>query len=410
MFDTIIIGGGASGLSTAIMLKKRCPKLKIAIFEQLDRVGKKISVTGNGRCNITNRNIDSKNYYSKSPEKVMGILSSFNLDETKNFFSSIGIELFFEKNKAYPRSFQASSVVDALRFTAANLGVKIFTSAKVLDINKTGDHFSIVSGNTDIDNDALVAPTVVISTGGLAGGNKLGSNGDGYSFLKKFGHSIIPQSPVIVQVKTENNITRSLKGIKANGAVKIIRNGITMAEDFGEVLFCDYGLSGPPILQLSRFCEKNTTISLDMFSEINYNDLYQLVSKRRKIFEGLPLTEFFAGLLHKRIGQVILKECGLTLSDTCETLTNKNCESIVKILKDFRFKVLGNTGFVNAQATSGGADLKDFTGNLMSVKCKGLFAVGEVLDVDGDCGGYNLQWAWSSANAVTNSIISFLGR
>ena len=407
MFDTVIVGGGAAGLATAIMLKKEKPTLSIAVTEQLDRVGKKLSVTGNGRCNITNASIERKNYYSASIKTVMDILEDFSVEKTKKFFSSIGVEVCFENNKAYPRSFQASSVVDALRFSAQNLGVNIITACRVKNIKRQNNIFNIV---TEGSGTPLKAKTAVIATGGLAGGNKLGSYGDGYKFLKAFGHNIIPQSPVIVQVKTENNITKSLKGIKVNAEVKVVKNNKQIAFDFGEVLFCDYGLSGPPILQLSRYCTQNSVVALDMFNEMKLNDLVKLISNRRQVFEGIALTEFFAGLLHKRIGQAVLKQCGLTLSNSSETLTDNDCVMIATLLKEFKFKVTGNTGFVNAQATSGGADLNDFDRSLMSKYCNGLFAVGEVLDVDGDCGGYNLQWAWSSANAVKNSIISFLGR
>lgn len=407
MFDAIIVGGGASGLAAAIMLKKRSPKLNIAIVEQLERVGKKISTTGNGRCNITNKSINPKNYYSKDINKAFKILSDFPLQKTKDFFSSIGVEICFENNKAYPRSFQASSVVDALRFSAQNLNIHQITSTKILNITQKNNVFNVITDNKNLN--MLKSKTVVIATGGLAGGNKLGSNGDGYKFLKSFGHKIIPQSPIIVQVKTENNITKSLKGIKVDAKVKVLQNKQIISEDFGEVLFCDYGLSGPPILQLSRYCIPNTIISLDMFDEFELCDLIQLILNRRNIFAVFPLTEFFAGLLHKRIGQAVLKQNNITLSNLCDTLTETDCINIAKTLKDFCFNVTGNTGFTNAQATSGGADLKDFDEGLMSKKSKGLFATGEVLDVDGDCGGYNLQWAWSSANAVANSIISFLG-
>jgi len=276
-------------------------------------------------------------------------------------------------------------------------------------MNVVYNFFNVFTEDTQTKTDTIKTKTIVIATGGLAGGNKLGSNGDGYNFLKNFGHKIIPQSPVIVQVKTENNITKSLKGIKVDAKVSILKNNKIIAADYGEVLFCDYGLSGPPIFQLSRHCTPKSSIILDMFSEYELEDLVKLILKRRKIFYGLPLTEFFAGLLHKRVGQAVLKMCDIPLSDLCETITENDCKKIANTLKSFSFNVTGNTGFTNAQATSGGADLKDFNEGLMSKCCDGLFAVGEVLDVDGDCGGYNLQWAWSSANTVANSIISFLG-
>ncbi len=405
MFDTIIVGGGAAGLATAIMLKKQDPKLNVAVIEQLDRVGKKLSVTGNGRCNITNKSIEDTNYYSTSHKKAMEILKAFSLEDTKNFFSSIGVEICFENNKAYPRSFQASSVVDALRFALQKLNVKLFTSTKVFDIKYQGGNYTVLCENSA----PLKAKAVVIATGGLAGGNKLGSNGDGYKFLEKFGHNVTAQSPVIVQIKTENSVTKTLKGIKVNAAVTVQNNQKTICSDYGEVLFCDYGLSGPPVLQLSRHCKNGCTVVLDIFNELTADELYSLILKRRNVFNGIPLTEFFAGLLHKRIGQAILKQCGIALSNSSETLTNKDCRNIATTLKEFKFNCTGNTGFVNAQATSGGADLKSFNDSLMSKSQAGLFAVGEVLDVDGDCGGYNLQWAWSSAKTVANALADFLG-
>lgn len=408
MFDTIIVGGGAAGLATAVMLKQKAPHLNVAVFEQLDRVGKKISVTGNGRCNITNRSLLKNNFHSKQSNNAIDIINNFSLDDTIKFFSSIGVEIVFEDNKAYPRSLQAASVVDALRFAMENLGVQTFSAVKVLDIKRKNNVFLIKTDNNNLNPEYLKTKTLVIATGGLAGGSKLGSNGDGYSFLEKFGHKISPQLPVIVQVKTENTITKSLKGIKVNSSVTVINNSNPVAKDFGEVLFCDYGLSGPPILQLSRYCSKQSTILLDMFNDIDEVELTNWLLKRREIFKGLPLTEFFAGILHKRVGQAVLKYCSIPLSASCESLSKNDCINIAKALKCFSFKVTGNTGFVNAQATAGGAVLGDFNMSLMSKKCPALFAAGEVLDVDGDCGGYNLQWAWSSAFTVANGIIEYL--
>ena len=404
MYDVVMIGGGAAGLALSVMLKQRAPQLKTAVMEQLDRVGKKLSVTGNGRCNISNRDLSASHFHTRSPETAERVLSSFDSAKTRAFFSSIGVEWIAEDNKLFPRSLQASSVVDALRFSADRLGVETFCGQKVTAVSRRCDGFTVTAGDF-----SLSARCAVIATGGLAGGGKLGSDGDGYAFLSRLGHRIIPQSPVIVQVKTENQITRQLKGIKINCAVTVRDRNQILGADSGEVLFSDYGLSGPPILQLSRSCKPGGTVCLDLLPEYSADRLTALMEQRRNLFKGLPLTEFFAGLLHKRLGQAVIKACSLPLSQNCNTLSTRDCAAIAEKTKHFCFSVTGNTGFANAQVTAGGGDLTEFDfATLMSKKVPGLFAVGETLDVDGDCGGYNLQWAWSSAAVAASGIIKYL--
>jgi predicted Rossmann fold flavoprotein len=386
------------------MLRQKNKSLSIAIAEKLDRVGKKLAVTGNGRCNITNLNISKSNYYGHSKDAAFEILSDFSFEDTKSFFSSIGIEFAAENNKVFPLSLQANSVVDVLRFYASLNNIELLTNFKIKSVKKGGNLFIAKCE----EGAELSAKTVVIATGGLAGGSKLGCDGEGYQILKTFGHKIFDQTPTIVQVKTDNTLTKQLKGIKVEAAVSVKDKTKTLAKDFGEVLFTDYGLSGPPILQISRYCTKGKYISLDLLPKYSENQISDLLLKRKNIFKDLPLSEFFAGLINKKLGQVILKSCNINQNLLTNDLNKENINSISEKLKNFCFDTLGNTGFTNAQATSGGADLNDFSNQLMSKKVSGLFAVGEVLDVDGDCGGYNLQWSWSSAAAVCNGILKFL--
>lgn len=404
MLDVLIVGGGASGLALAAMLKTKSKNISVAVAEGLDRVGKKLAVTGNGRCNITNLQLSRKNFHSGQTDFAFKIISDFDFNKTRDFFSNIGLEFANENNKVYPMSFQASSVVDIFRFNLTEMGVSLITGCKVQDIKTNGNYFTAICENIP----DITAKCVVIATGGLAGGSKLGSNGDGYRFLKSFGHKIKEQSPVIVQVKTDNTLTRQLKGIKITAEVSVLKNNKTITEEFGEVLFCDYGLSGPPVLQVSRYCKNGVYISLDLLPHCGIDELKNILLKRKTILKSEPLSEFFAGVLHKKLGQIIIKNCGLNLNLEISALKKSDIDNIVKAVKNFSFKVSGNTGFVNAQSTSGGADLAEFNKNLMSEKQKGLFATGEVLDVDGDCGGYNLQWAWSSANAVCNGILDLI--
>ncbi len=404
MFDVLIVGGGAAGLCLAAMLKKENSGVSVAVAEKMDRVGKKLAITGNGRCNITNLDINKENYYSNCLDKAYKIIENFSYEMTEDFFASLGLGFATENKKVYPLSFQANSVVDLLRFRASQDGTKLLTDTKVRAVKKENNVFIVSTENKGL----IKAKTVIIATGGLAGGSKLGSDGDGYKILQGFGHKIIKQNPVIVQVKTDNTFTRQLKGIKVNAKVSVKSISGTVS-DYGEVLFCDYGLSGPPILQLSRHCVKDSVISLDLLPDFDEEKISKILSYRREILKDIPLSDFFAGLINKKLGQTLLKALNISQNKLTSELSEKEILILSKTIKCFSFKVLGNTDFTNAQATSGGADLKEFDENLMSKKISGLFAVGEVLDLDGDCGGYNLQWAWSSAFATKCGILKFLG-
>ena len=209
-------------------------------------------------------------------------------------------------------------------------------------------------------------------------------------------------------MKTEPSVVRQLKGIKVDAVVKARVNGSSRTE-FGEVLFCDYGLSGPPILQVSRLSDNgNMTVGLDLLYDMTEYEVKEEILRRSRLFENRSLGDLFVGMLHKRLGQVVLKCAGADLNLSCGSMSEALALKIAKLLKSFDFKVIGNTGFENAQVTAGGAQCAQFFPNCMSKKAKGLFAVGEVLNVDGDCGGFNLAFAWGSANAAKNGIIEYL--
>ena len=372
--DILIIGGGAAGLTAAISASLNGAK-NIIIVDKNARVGKKMAVTGNGRCNITNKNLNKANYHGDK-DFAMKFIEEFGFFETVEFFKKLGVIIKVEENgKAYPYSLQASSVVDAMRFKCDALKVNTIIECEITKLTKQENRFIASSNEHEIASKA-----VILAFGGLAGGVQYGTDGSAFNLVPNF--KIIKQKPVIVQLKTENAITRVLKGIKVNA--KVSTNG---KSDFGEVLFCDYGLSGPPILQLSRYANVNDTISLDLMPEYSLNEVADILKDRQAL--NLEDKDFFMGLLHKRLGLELIKACG-----------SKNAEKLAKIIKDFKFVVTGNTGFKNAQATNGGIDTKEFKDNLESIKTPMLFAAGELLNVDGDCGGYNLQWAFASGFAA----------
>ncbi|HAL20129.1 MAG TPA: aminoacetone oxidase family FAD-binding enzyme [Ruminococcaceae bacterium] len=401
--DVIIIGGGAAGLCAAVTLKKAAPDLKVRLLESLPRVGKKLAATGNGRCNITNKNITAERYHGLHPEFCLYALQKYDNKCCEDFFNSIGVPFVYEGDKAYPASLQAASVVDCLRFAAEEYGATICTETKVTNIQVSGGAYKVIAGNM-----SFLADNIVIAAGLLSGGEKLGNDGSMLALLKKAGFKTVETHPAIVQLKTKPDNVRQLKGIKVNASAALKQGKRVLKSEYGEVLFCDYGLSGPPILQLSGAAggEKNITVSLDLVSDKDFNTLFEVLLNRAKRLKNRTLDEFFTGMLNKRLGQVIIKSAGLRLNDKAESLKKADILKITALLKDMSFEVTGNTGYINSQVTGGGLDTSGFDCNtMMSREYKGLYAIGEILDIDGDCGGFNLKWAWSSAMCAAFDIV-----
>lgn len=397
--DIAVIGGGASGLSFAVMVKEKLKSANVTVFEANDRVGRKLSITGNGRCNISNKNLSASRYHGDSAlaERLLGL---FGTQQTEKFFRSIGVIITDTgDDRLYPLSLQAASVTDALRFAALERGVLINTGCRVTSVKRQNGAFSVgCNGKEELFR------TVVIACGGKAGG-KLGGT-DGYDILRSLGHKIEPLYPTITQLKTDGPV-RQLKGIKTDAKVTLCLGDMSRTET-GEVLFCDYGISGPPVLQLSGFAAQGSVISLDLCMKFSGEQVRAELEYRRKAFADRPLSELFTGFLNKKLGQVILKMSGADLNAPCRYLCDRALADTADTVKGMRLKVTGNTGFENAQATAGGASTAQFFDTMMSKKAPGLFAIGEVLNVDGDCGGFNLAFAWSSAAAAADGVTEFL--
>ncbi len=408
ILDVAIIGGGASGLCTAVSLKQRDRSLAVGIFEQLPRVGKKLITTGNGRCNITNKNISKDRYHGEDVSFADYALSTYDNLYTEAFFADLGVVFTYEEDKIFPMSLQASSVVDALRFYCDNSGVLTVTDTKITEISKQNGIFSIKSA----DDKTFYSKSIVVASGLYSGGEKLGSTGSILKLLKQKGYKISPVTPSIVQLKTDNKITKSLKGIKVVADVTLYNDGKPVKSDSGEVLFCDYGLSGPPVMQISRAVSRDKgefTVELDICPLYSFSNLCDLITFRVSALRGRTLEEFFTGMLNKRVGQQIVKLSGKNLSDSVDNLTTADVKKMASIIKNLQFEVVGTTGFQNSQVSAGGLKTQGFNPlSMMSKAEKGLFAVGEILDIDGDCGGFNLQWAWSSAFCAADGIINYL--
>ncbi|MBO4694173.1 MAG: aminoacetone oxidase family FAD-binding enzyme [Clostridia bacterium] len=404
-FDVCIVGGGASGLAAAVYIKQKKPSVSVAVLERLPRVGKKLITTGNGRCNLTNSDESITHFHGDNPYFAEYAILKYNNKELERFFKSIGLPLYYdETGRAYPASLQASSVVDALRFSCDMLGVDTFVDCMVTDII-FGQSWSALK--TELGD--FSAKSVVFATGLYSGGKKLGCDGYIYKLLKSKGEKCIPVTPAIVQVKTDTDIVRALKGIKVNAAASLYISSKLVKRATGEVLFCDYGLSGPPILQIAREVERKDTektISLDLMPESNIDEVVTLLLSLRDVLYYRKLDEYLSGAINKRLGQSIIKSAGLKLSDSVNCLQESDIRQIAKVIKSFNFRAVSTTGFENSQVTAGGLDTCGFDNRtMMSKKYKGVYAVGELLDIDGDCGGYNLHFAFSSAFCAAESIL-----
>ncbi len=407
--DLIIVGGGASGLIAAITAKDF--GIDVAIVEGTDRIGKKILTTGNGRCNISNNCITPPfiNYHSSNPNFPFTALDKLSLEDTKNFFLSLGLPIIaLPTGKLYPQSLQASSVVDILKMAIEDRNIPLYTNCKIKDIHK-GKNFKLSTTNEEYK--LFTANKVVLACGGKTA-PKTGSDGSGYNLAKSFGHSITPLVPGIVQLKLDYPSLKALSGVKFDGYATLLVDNEIVKKDFGEILFTDYGISGPPILQISAlasqstFNKKKTEVVVDLLPNYSKEDLEDFLECHFALLSHRPIINALIGVINKKIIPILLKECGITnLHMPCYELSWKEKMKLVSTLKAWKFTCTGTNDFNQAQVTVGGVNTKDIHYDTLESKLvPNLYFCGEILDVHGDCGGFNLQWAWSSGYTVATSI------
>ena len=407
--DLIIVGGGASGLIAAITAKDF--GIDVAIVEGTDRIGKKILTTGNGRCNISNNCIKPPfiNYHSSNSNFPFTALNKLSLEDTKNFFLSLGLPIVaLPTGKLYPQSLQASSVVDILKMAIEDRNIPLYTNCKIKDIH-SGKKFKLSTTNEEYK--LFTANKVVLACGGKTA-PKTGSDGSGYNLAKSFGHSITPLVPGIVQLKLDYPYLKALSGVKFDGYATLLVDNEIVKKDFGEILFTDYGISGPPILQISAlasqsiFNKKKTEVVVDLLPSYSKEDLEDFLECHFALLSHRPIINALVGVIHKKIIPILLKECGITnLQMPCYELSWKEKMKLLSTLKSWKFACTGTNDFNQAQVTVGGVNTKDVHYDTLESKLvPNLYFCGEILDVHGDCGGFNLQWAWSSGYTVATSI------
>lgn len=395
-----VVGGGASGLMAAIRAAGK-PGKQVVILERQSRVGRKLAATGNGRCNLTNINISPDRYHGGA-DFVVPALQRTDAESAIRLFESLGLLCAVEEDgRVYPYTDQANSVVDVLRFAAAGRGVSVRCGCEVLGVRRRGKGFALETAEETVAADKLI-----IACGGAAGA-RLGGGMSGYRLLEALGHSRTELRPALVQLKTEGGETRALKGVRAEAELKVIVGGRPAAEKRGEVQFTDYGVSGPAVFDISRdaLSGKDTEIILDLLCRLSEEEISHRLLRRAEEWPGLSLENAFAGMLHSRLGVMTVKRCGMSPSGRLGNLTEDGAARLAACAKHLKMKVSGSMGFDAAQVTAGGIRTDEFDPYTMESRlCPGLYAAGEVLDVDGDCGGFNLHWAWASGLAAGDSV------
>lgn len=396
-----IVGGGPSGMLLSILIKRKKPDYNVTILERNDRVGKKLLATGNGRCNYTNVSVKPENFHSSNEEFPMKIIKKLDNEKTIELLKTIGIYPIAESDgRVFPLSLQGSSVLDLLRIAMDNYGVERILGEKIDSVAKIGERFILQGENQ------YMADKVVIATGGLALPAS-GSDGIGYRIAKTFGHNIIDQYPTIVQLKSDYERMRALKGVRINTEATLYVEGQPVLTKRDDVLFTDYGLSGPAILDLSRKAIENLNKNKRVEIGINLigipkEEIEKMVSERVKNLDNITAEEFFIGIINKKLIQSLLNMVQLKGRNK---ISESDIVKISDVLSDFRLNITGFKGFKDAQSTTGGVDTTELNEKTLESKLvSGLYFIGEVIDVDGDCGGYNLQWAWSSAYVVSQDL------
>ncbi len=382
--DIIIIGAGASGIVTAINAKNE--NNRVILLEKNDRIGKKLLATGNGRCNYTNMNLSEKNY--SSPDFVKRTLGDFSNEDLINYFRILGLESTLDGNRVYPISLKANSVLNILIYWLEKKGIEVKTKSQVKEIKKTKKGYEVIT-----NEETLSADVVVAAFGGKAMPAS-GSDGVSFEILKKMGIRVTDLKPALTQLKLESKYLKHLSGTKVIGRARLLRREKVIDEREGEILFTNYGISGPPILDMSVNTKEGDIIEVPLINNLK-KDSIDMVYNRYYMFPDFSLEEFLMGLVDKKFIHYIVDSLDMDKNTAMNMISMGDFEKIISLLLKSRFKVTGNTGFKNAQVTRGGVSLDEVSPeNYEAKKYKDLYIIGEALDIDGDCGGYNLHFAF----------------
>ncbi len=394
-----IIGAGAAGLCAAIEAKESNPDIEITIFERMQKSAKKILATGNGRCNFTNNDLSANHFYGNK-DFLKSILSS-DYSDIKDFFKNLGVLSYEEDGRIYPRSQQASTIKDALLKSAESKNVTIKTDFHINQIKKANNGFSVNGEYFD---------SVIISGGGKAA-SVHGSDGSCYKLAENLGHTVTKLYPALCGLVISDKYLNLLKGVRAESKVKLYSGNTLLGSESGEIQFTDKAISGIPVMNLSHLCESNNNlkIKLDLCAEIDESDLFNHI---KQVVSNSPDTDFetvLNGVVNLKLGFAVMNRSGIKSQTKCKALKDFQIKEAVKQLKSFEINIKSAKGFDNAQITKGGINTNEISPvTMMSKKTEGLFLCGEILDIHGDCGGYNLHLAFTTGRIAGSNAGKFL--
>lgn len=406
-----VIGGGASGLIAAIAAREK--KADVTIFEKNDRVGKKLLMTGNGKCNLSNRDFRTDYYRSTGEQDLRMFFDAFGVEETVAFFEQLGMLVKNKNGYLYPASEQAGTVSDILRFACMRSGVDIKTMAEVKKITKNAETFvvevreEIASEEKEkaekgsVRKEKYCFDRVILACGSKAGPKNI-TSGSGYLLAKSFGHHVTELVPALVQLRCAGDFFKQIAGVRTECELTMCVDGTEKQKERGELQLTDYGISGIPVFQFSRYAAealkkgKQVQVFLNFLPGFSDDEYTEFIHNRFKRQKDQTAEQFFLGITNKKIIGLFLKQSGLKPEEKIEEANRKKWEKVFILLRRFVVEIKEPNPFENAQVCAGGVCLEEISGQMESKIVSGLYLAGELLDVDGRCGGYNLQWAWTS--------------
>lgn len=392
-----VIGGGAAGLMAAITAAEQ--GAKVTILERNDQLGKKILVTGNGKCNLTNNKISLTEYYTQNPELLAEFLNQFTCEDAKRFFEHSGLMLKSKGDYVYPYNEQASAVREVLEYRVKQLGITVEYGCwiKRIHFEAESDCFVVYGSKREFRFDK-----VIITCGGQAA-PKTGSDGGGYYLAGQMNHTILPVVPALVQLKCQEKWLAKVAGVRTEAEVRVMQEDKLIASDAGELQLTETGISGIPVFQVSRVAnmllreQEKVSVELSFLPTEEKSDFPEKMFELRKhLMQGRTAQEYFAGLLNSKLMMLFMEFAGIIPTETIADVPEQKIKKVYSYCCSLTVQVIGSNSFDAAQVSAGGIPLTEVNNKLESVFSKGLFFAGEVLDVDGKCGGYNLQWAWCS--------------